>query len=103
MNSDRRFVIANPDPLVRPVHPLDVLPREAKRQEAEYVLAQVAVAARVSRDDDQIRGNDRVWHDAPDSTLQRPESLGITSGHPRRLRGETACILDLHAAVIHRA
>jgi hypothetical protein len=31
VNPDRRFVIADPDPLVRAVHPLDVLPREAKR------------------------------------------------------------------------
>ena len=70
IDPDRSFVLANADPLVRAVHPLKVLLREAKRQEAEHVLTQIAVVARICHDDHEIRRNDRVGNNAPDRALQ---------------------------------
>ena len=52
IESDRCFVLPDTDPLVDPVHALEIARREAKRQEAVDVLAQAAVVARVGRDYD---------------------------------------------------
>ena len=97
---DSRFILANPDPLVDPVHTLEISLREAERQEAEYVPTQVTVIACVSRDDHEIGRNDRVGNHAPDGPFQRSEALGIGAGHRRRLGREAADVPDLHAAIV---
>jgi hypothetical protein len=97
---DSRFVLADPNPLVDAVHTLEISAGEAERQEAEYVPTQVAVVARVSCDDHEIRGNDRVGNHAQDRPFQGSEALGIGTGHRRRLGREAADIPDLHAAVV---
>ena len=75
IDSNGRRILAEADTLVDAVHAREIRWHEAQRQEPEHVPTQASIVARVSDDDDQIRRDRGVRHNAAYGALQRSKTF----------------------------
>src|ERR671914_404478 len=100
---DGPLVVADSDPLVRAVYPLEILGAQPSWHEPEDVPGEPLVVTRVGHYDHQIRRHDRLRVHAPDGALQRPVALGVGTGDRRRFGREATHASDLHARIVDHA